>query len=448
MALIQSGKGDDALHAFQIEEDPESISQFAFQVRPQQVLVSELIESLYRVSNTSLRLLFPDNANAAKGDSGPVRLETKEERQVRDRIRFGYFLALGEYSIDEIPVEQRQELLDRLGKWFDSDPSSAIHGITGWLLRKWGMDHDVDNFERQAKPYDREREWFRTIVRNDLKSEDGTPVKEITNPVERIFTFVVFSPGEYSLGSPNDELGREGREVRQTVTISRPFAVLDREVTFAEVGGVWAPMKHPERAAGGPNWFEAVWCCRNLSEKAGIPEEDQAYPDPAQLDRDQYPPATADGANGAPDNWPLRHDRPGFRLPTEAEWEIACRGGMRTAYGFGGDATLLVKFGWCGANDDNRVGTHPPRQLRPNLRGLFDCHGNVWEWCHDPLADRGMGPIRDRELEIDQPVAWRVTRGGWKLDRDPLCRSASRSNARPGSRTENCGFRIAVTLPD
>ena len=107
----------------------------------------------------------------------------------------------------------------------------------------------------------------------------------------------------------------------------------------------------------------------------GLAESDQPYSDPARLDKEQYPREPNPDASWAPRNWPLELGRRGFRLPTGAEWEVASRAGARTAFGYGGDLELLVRFGWFAENCGKHV--HPPRELRPGRRGLFDVHGNL-----------------------------------------------------------------------
>ncbi|MFO0942319.1 MAG: formylglycine-generating enzyme family protein [Pirellulales bacterium] len=157
------------------------------------------------------------------------------------------------------------------------------------------------------------------------------------------------------------------------------------------------------------------------------------------MDTHQYARESSPDASWAPRNWPLRLGRRGFRLPSEAEWEVANRAGSRTSYCFGGDSRLLRHFCWYNKNSKN---VHQPMKLRPNSRGLFDMHGNLVEWTHDwyglfnsETVDDPLGPIGG---------ANRVYRGGsWNND-PAFCRSGVRNSNVPTNRSDIVGFRLAL----
>ena len=112
------------------------------------------------------------------------------------------------------------------------------------------------------------------------------------------------------------------------------------------------------------------------------------------------------------------------------------------AYGFGSEVSLLGRFGWFAENSGKHV--HPPRELRPSIRGLFDLHGNLFEWSHDWWGDYGVDAITD-PLGAKEGSS-RVTRGGgWSLDA-AVCRSAIRNTLAPTIRTSDNGFRLALSL--
>ena len=154
------------------------------------------------------------------------------------------------------------------------------------------------------------------------------------------------------------------------------------------------------------SWNDAVSFCRKLSE---MPEEKAAKRE--------------------------------YRLPTEAEWEYACRATSTTSYSFGDTAELLGESGWFKENAGNK--THTVGEKKPNRWGLYDMHGNVWEWCQDWYSDFPVDALTDPQgFNSGSP---RVYRGGCWNDVAGVCRSAIRSRVIPSDRYFSGGFRAALS---
>ncbi len=135
-----------------------------------------------------------------------------------------------------------------------------------------------------------------------------------------------------------------------------------------------------------------------------------------------------------------------FRLPTEAEWEYACRAGTETAYYFGDAPDRLDRFAWYRDNSGNS--TQPVGEKRANIWGLHDMHGNVWEWCLDWYDEEfyARSPVEDPVNTT--PGSFRVVRGGSWDDGDWNCRSTHRVWSAPTYFDRSLGFRVvSVTLP-
>ncbi len=127
-----------------------------------------------------------------------------------------------------------------------------------------------------------------------------------------------------------------------------------------------------------------------------------------------------------------------YRLPTEAEWEYACRAGSTGAYCFGDDQDMLKEYAWYSENSEGS--THPVAKKNPNKYGLYDMHGNVWEWCSDWYGDYPTGP--ENNPTGPGTGSNRVLRGGSWIDGPRFCRCACRSRSEPGSRHDIVGFRV------
>lgn len=136
-------------------------------------------------------------------------------------------------------------------------------------------------------------------------------------------------------------------------------------------------------------------------------------------------------------------ERAGLALPTEAQWEFACRAGTRTAYSFGADPESLPGHAWF--KDDSEGTTHRVAQRACNAFGLFDLHGNVLEWCEDVLAPYPRGAVADAVNRAE--TGDRACRGGSWFNDAGYCRSASRSGYAQDTRNSAIGFRVVAPLP-
>ena len=213
--------------------------------------------------------------------------------------------------------------------------------------------------------------------------------------------------GEFMMGSPGTESDRDDDETQHRVSITKPFYLGETEVTQEQYQKVMgtnpSQFKGPQNPVEKVSWTDAVEFCRKLS---AMPAEKTAG-----------------------------HV---YRLPTEAEWEFACRAGTTTAYGFGDDASRLGDYGWFDDNSGSK--THPVGEKKPNGWGLYDMHGNVYEWCQDWYGAYPSGSATDPTGATSGSV--RVSRGGsWKLIAR-YCRSAIRAWSTPEDRYDILGFRV------
>ncbi|WP_269848830.1 formylglycine-generating enzyme family protein [Methanosarcina horonobensis] len=131
-------------------------------------------------------------------------------------------------------------------------------------------------------------------------------------------------------------------------------------------------------------------------------------------------------------------------MPSETEWEYSCRAGTQSRYYFGGSESELSEYAWYTENSGRK--THPIRQKKPNSWGIYDMHGNVWEWVQDKWHENYNGSLCDGSAWEEGTSSNRVSRGGsWYCDPDS-CRSAARFSRAPESRFANLGFRLVREL--
>jgi formylglycine-generating enzyme required for sulfatase activity len=411
IALLRLGDDPLLTELFTPADDPESRTQFVAGVRARGVEPAALIACL-------------DAAHELT-------------------VRFGLMLALGEFSAEEIPASDRDRLQQELIDWYRTDPSSALHSATGWLLMRWQLAELVDDFDHtpHSADFDPKREWFNVQVGEPIGA--GMSVKMIRFPA-----------GEFLMGSPPTETDRQNQETQHRVRLTRGFAMGHRPVSRAlyarflsDVRGAAAAEAYlasvqemaptPTHPAVAINWYDAVLFMRWLTVEMGMGESDQCYADPATL--------TLDG-NGHPVDrqWPFDPQRKGFRLPTEAEWEYACRAGTVTAFSFGSDQSLAGDYGWMQSNSAGS--SHPSLKLKPTGRGLVSMHGNAAEWCHDWLGFIPGGTGVDPIGAGGGPC--RAIRGGSYLSVAALARSASRAGLPPEFAAPDTGIRLVCTVPE
>ena len=144
------------------------------------------------------------------------------------------------------------------------------------------------------------------------------------------------------------------------------------------------------------------------------------------------------------------HTKREYRLPSESEWEYACRAGATTAYSFGDNAAELGEYAWYGENSDSQ--THPVGQKQPNAFGLYDMHGNVWEWCADDWHESYKGAPKDGSVWIkdnknyEAPETNKLLRGGSWFSDAQACRSACRDDYSARLQDSSIGFRVVCVL--
>ncbi len=281
-------------------------------------------------------------------------------------------------------------------------PAGSLIGPDGkWKIPPGGPPPAIAPFdETQAKEH--QAAWARQL---------GVPV-EITNAVGMKLTFV--PPGEFDMGSPDpDEYGLNYERPQHRVRITKPFYLGKYPVTQEQ----WQAMM-----GGNPSKFQGA---NNPVDKVSWNQ--------SQVFLTKLNAKTA-GQGGK------------FVLPTEAQWEYACRAGTITKYSFGNDEKQLGDYAWYNANSQDS--SHPVGEKKPNPWGLYDLHGNMCAWCQDWYEYNyyQISPMDDPTGAFGG--ATRVCRGGSWSYAGSDCRSATRETVEPALEYTNQGLRVAMILGD
>ncbi len=256
----------------------------------------------------------------------------------------------------------------------------------------------------------------------------------ITNSIG--MKMVLLPAGEFMMGSPESEADRSKDEGPQhRVRITRPFYLGQYPVTLGEFVTFYHDANYKlemERDNKGDYGLDSDKPSEKRPWAAGF-ENGNDHPVVFLTWNDAV----------AFCEWMTKKEGKEYRLPTEAEWEYACRAGSTTRYCFGDSESELGDYAWYTANSDHK--THPVGQKRANAFGLYDVHGNVWQWCADWYGSDYYAASPAADPTGPSSGSSRVLRGGSWLFRPNDDRSANRLRFTPVNRLISKGFRVART---
>lgn len=396
------------------------------------------------------RSAWPDLRTGLIHSAGPARvnpcifLDALFSKTILPGRRAAAMQALGEYSPSSLPTKMLKDLPVRLSKVITTEQDPEVRASASWLARVWQLPSIPVPAPLSCGRHKGRTTWW-------------------ASPSGIIMT-VLHGPFVVPMGSPPCENGRENHELRHDRQLPRSYAIADNLVTVQQFVAFLADrldflvdrklvddddinkyrglcnlkpgaaeLNHP---VTNVSWFTAVDFCNWLSRKEGLAEHELVYPQ-------------AESWNGRIVKMPAgRLSQPGYRLPTEAEWEYACRSGTATSRFFGGSCAWLGKYAWY--LDNSRKSTSEVGMLKPNPMGLFDLYGNVLEWSHNEhvyyneMNKNQLLSDMDKAATVKQKVK-RVLKGGAFSVFDDWCRTAYRHFYSAEMALKTAGLRVAKT---
>jgi formylglycine-generating enzyme required for sulfatase activity len=369
---------------------------------------------------------------------GDLIIGTQMLGRSRDaEFRSGLCAAFGTIVPTSLKYDERDMAASLLSTLYIKAPDGATHSAAGWALRQWKRTLPVIEPSSRAPSY---RGWF--------VNGQGMTMVEVAG-------------GKFTMGTVGEKNGVEddNEKPAHEVTLTKAFYIDDREVTVeqfqrfiddtqydaAEKPEGWQQdfqqskqySPTPDCPVQNVSWFDAVLYCNWLSTREGRKPCYERTGDNEKLNV-FHTPQVPDTEEQEYDVWRCDFTAEGYRLPTGAEWEFAARAGSTADFCYGNDEDLLSQLAWFVVNAKR---TWPGGLKLPNAFGLFDMHGNVWEWCWDRHDSFAAEAVRDPT----GPNAWsgREVRGGAFFGPNAsVCRSACRSEGSPNSRFFSFGFRV------
>ncbi len=373
--------------------------------------MNDVLKNLKDNSASSNNIVLIDACRESLDKGGKGGMDGASIDALTNKINLFFAAQSGHRSWESHRLKQgifTYYLLEGLrGSAMDQDGEVTLSGLADYVCKRVERDSPellgVDSSEAQLPNFVQNSRGS-LVLRKFDKTSPKMVSPTLTDAEEKISTvrnsidmqFVGIPAGSFKMGSPSSEPGRFRDEGPQrSISISNFFlsvSEVSQNQYQAVMGKNPSILRQPQHPVESVSWEDAVEFCKRLSEQ--------------QLEKDA-------GRS--------------YRLPTEAEWEYACRAGGGTAYHFGDGSEKLSEFAWYRGNSKNS-GSEAVRQKKPNAWGLFDMHGNVYEWCAD-----------DYDATKEKNV-----RGGSYLEDAKLLRSAARLSFPATTTKASIGFRVVM----